>query len=101
MVSAEFALPGFLVMCQGEWKLTLVVIGAKDLENISTFGKLDPYVRVMYGNSVYRSTTMRDGGRSPSKRRSTFAHSQFGIMKSALRALRQRSGSKCSSRQGW
>lgn len=47
VVSAEFALPGFLVMCQGEWKLTLVVIGAKDLENISTFGKLDPYVRVM------------------------------------------------------
>lgn len=62
---ASFGLPRFLAMFSGEWKLTLVVIGAKNLDNVSAFGKLDPYVRVIYGNSVYRNTALKDGGCSP------------------------------------
>ena len=41
-------------MCQGDWSLTLIVIGAKDLKNVSTFESLlgTPCTRVLYSRMV-------------------------------------------------
>ena len=85
----------FLFMYQGDWSLTLIVIGAKDLKNVSTFGKLDPYVRVTYGNAVYKSTVIKDGGCSPSTCFVAPCYDQSGIMKLVSRVLRLPSKSKC------
>ena len=70
-----------LFMCQGDWSLTLIVIGAKDLKNVSTFGKLDPFVRVTFGNAVYKSTVLKDGGCNPSGYFVVARYDQCGIMR--------------------
>ena len=52
-------------MCRGEWSITLVIVGARNLKNVSTLGKLDPFVRISYGKDVYQTTVLKDGGCSP------------------------------------
>lgn len=54
------------MMMPDEYGLTLVVVGANYLKNVSTFGKLDPFVQITYGNEVYKTSVLKDGGRSPS-----------------------------------
>ena len=53
-------------MCHGECRVSFVIVGATGLRNVSTFGKLDPYVKISYGKSVYRTSVIHDGGCSPS-----------------------------------
>ena len=53
------------MMCRGEWSITLVIVGARNLKNVSTLGKLDPFVRISYGKDVYQTTVLKDGGCSP------------------------------------
>mgnify|MGYP002530784928 len=55
------------MMCRGEWSITLVIVGARNLKNVSTLGKLDPFVRISYGKDVYQTTVLKDGGCSPSE----------------------------------
>ena len=63
-----------------EFTLSLVVVCARKLKNISTFGKLDPYVRIIYGTEKYRTSVIKDGGCSPSKIFFFFTM-QYGTMK--------------------
>lgn len=44
----------------------MVIVGARNLKNVSTLGKLDPFVRISYGKDVYQTTVLKDGG-SPSE----------------------------------
>ena len=52
-------------MLPEEYCLTVVVVGATNLKNVSTFGKLDPFVEITYGNEVYKTSVIKDGGCSP------------------------------------
>ena len=54
-------------MQNGEYRFTLVIVGARNLKNVGTFGKMDPYVRIIYGNNEYKTTVLKDAGCSPSK----------------------------------
>lgn len=45
----------------------MVIVGARNLKNVSTLGKLDPFVRISYGKDVYQTTVLKDGGCSPSE----------------------------------
>ena len=52
-------------MLPEEYCLTVVVVGATNLKNVSTFGKLDPFVEITYANEVYKTSVIKDGGCSP------------------------------------
>ena len=52
-------------MCPGDLCITVVIVGARNLKNISTLGKLDPYVRIIYGKDEYKTSVIKDGGCSP------------------------------------
>lgn len=54
-------------MCPGDLCITVVIVGARNLKNVSTLGKLDPYVRIIYGKDEYKTSVIKDGGCSPSK----------------------------------
>ena len=46
-------------MCPGDLCITVVIVGARNLKNISTLGKLDPYVRIIYGKDEYKHLLSR------------------------------------------
>lgn len=52
-------------MIPEEFGLTVVVVAAKNLKNVSTFGKLDPFVQITYEKDVYKASVIKDGGCSP------------------------------------
>lgn len=54
-------------MQNGEYRFTLVIVGARNLKNVGTFGKMDPYARIIYGDNEYKTTVLKDAGCSPSK----------------------------------
>ena len=53
-------------MLKDSYEFRIVVIGAQNLDDVSTNGNLDTFVRISYGCKSYQSTTMRRSGRNPS-----------------------------------
>ncbi|KAK8799299.1 hypothetical protein WA171_006045, partial [Blastocystis sp. BT1] len=52
-------------MLKDSYEFRIVVIGAQNLDDVSTNGNLDTFVRISYGCKSYQSTTMRRSGRNP------------------------------------
>lgn len=52
-------------MLKDIYEFRLVVIGAQNLDDVSTNGNLDTFVRIAYGCKSYQSTIMRRSGRNP------------------------------------
>ena len=54
-------------MSSAIFNFTMVVVGARELRNVGTFGKMDIYACIRYGNNVYRTTVIEDSGCSAGK----------------------------------
>ena len=52
-------------MYGNEYVLTIVVVWAKNIKNVSTFGKMDPFVQIKYGDDVYKTCVIKDSSCSP------------------------------------
>lgn len=52
-------------MLINEYGLTLIVVGAQKLKNVSTLGKLDTFVQITYEKEVYKTSISKDSGCSP------------------------------------
>ena len=55
-------------MLGDEYGLTIVVVGAKNIKNVSTFGKMDPFVQIKYGDDTYKTCVIKDSSSSPGMR---------------------------------
>ena len=49
------------------FNFTLVVVGARELINVGTFGKMDIYACIRYGGNTYKTTVIKDSGCSAGK----------------------------------
>ena len=54
-------------MSSAVFNFTLVVVGARELRNVGTFGKMDIYACIRYGGNVYKTTVIKDSGCSAGK----------------------------------
>ena len=50
-----------------KYDFCLTVVGARNLDDVSTTGNLDPFVRISYNNNTYQSMVHRRAGSNPSK----------------------------------
>ena len=48
------------------YQIRLVLIGAQQLRDVSTRGKLDAFARIYYQDTDYRTSTLHDCGKNPS-----------------------------------
>ena len=53
-------------MIQNLYQIRLVVIGAQDLQDVSTMGKMDAFAKIYYDNMDYRTSVIHDSGKNPS-----------------------------------
>lgn len=54
-------------MAEKIYEFCIKIIGARNLDDVSTNGNLDPFVKLTYGSKSYQSTVLRRGGPNPSK----------------------------------
>ena len=54
-------------MAEKIYEFCIKIIGARNLDDVSTNGNLDPFVKLTYGSKSYQSTVLRRGGQNPSK----------------------------------
>ena len=47
------------------YQIRLVLIGAQQLRDVSTRGKLDAFARIYYKNTDYKTSTIHDCGQNP------------------------------------
>lgn len=45
-------------------EIKLTVYSVRDLKDVQTIGKQDPYVYIEYGKITFRTRTIKDGGSS-------------------------------------
>lgn len=48
------------------YQIRLIVIGAQNLHDVSTMGKMDAFARIYYGNNSYKTSIIHDSGHNPS-----------------------------------
>lgn len=48
------------------YQIRLVIIGAQNLHDVSTLGKMDAFARINYGNNSYKTSVIHDSGHNPS-----------------------------------
>ena len=55
-------------MNQSSFDFRIIIICAEGLDDVSTNGNLDTFVRVTYGSKCYQSSVIKRSGRNPSNR---------------------------------
>ncbi len=48
------------------YQIRLVIIGAQNLHDVSTLGKMDAFARINYGSNSYKTSVIHDSGHNPS-----------------------------------
>lgn len=48
------------------YQIRLVVIGAQNIPNVSTMGKLDAFAKITYQGTEYCTSVIRNSGTNPS-----------------------------------